>query len=169
MFYFSVLYTFPINNFPPLKSSITVRLEGHPLAWLTEVKSRFVYDVDTEFPINEVNYLTNHLVIMNETSQVFKTILTTKGRKTGKEHSVWLRAVAYNDKIYFSRHKPDGDWFQNALANPNVKIDFDNKQLFGKALIVTNKKLARKISELKYPGEKRTKEKRVVLEITLCE
>ena len=40
----------------------------------------------------------------------FRPILITKGRKTGNRHSVWLRAVKYNEKIYFSRHRPDGDW-----------------------------------------------------------
>jgi len=106
---------------------------------------------------------------MNKTNQVFKAVLITKGRKTGKEHSVWLRAVLYNDKIYFSRHRPDGDWFQNASVNTDVKINFDNKQLVGKAAVITNEELARKISEIKYLGEERAKEKRVVLEVTLCE
>jgi sporulation protein YlmC with PRC-barrel domain len=106
---------------------------------------------------------------VNKTNQVFKAVLTTKGRKTGKEHSVWLRAVLYDDKIYFSRHRPDGDWFQNASVNTDVKINFDNKQLVGKAVIISNEELAKKISELKYPGEGRAKEKRVVLEVTLCE
>jgi hypothetical protein len=106
---------------------------------------------------------------VNETNQVIKAVLTTKGRKTGKEHSVWLRAVLYNDKIYFSRHKPDGDWFQNASKNEDVKVNFDNKQFVGKASVVTNEELERKISELKYPGEERAKENRVVLEVTLCE
>jgi len=106
---------------------------------------------------------------MNETCRIVKAILTTKGRKTGKEHSVWLRTVMYNDKIYFSRHKPDGDWFQNAIANPDVTIDFDGNRFVGKALIVSNAELVRKISELKYPDEERAKEKRVVLEVTLCE
>ena len=104
--------------------------------------------------------------VVNE-NQVFKAVLTTKGRKTGKEHSVWLRAVLYNNKIYFSRHKPDGDWFQNASINPEVKINFDDKQLVGKASIVADEELASKISELKYPGEERAKEKRVVLEVTV--
>ena len=31
----------------------------------------------------------------------FRPILITKGRKTGNPHSVWLRAVKYNKKIYF--------------------------------------------------------------------
>lgn len=106
---------------------------------------------------------------MNDTSRIFKAVLITRGRKSGKEHSVWLRAVRYNDKIYFSRHEPDGDWFQNAIANPDVMIDFDGKQLVGKAKVVSNEELAKKISELKYPNEERAKEKRVVLEVTLCE
>ena len=100
-------------------------------------------------------------------NQVVKAILTTKGRKTGKEHSVWLRAVLYNEKIYFSRHKLDGDWIKNAIANPDVKVEFDDSSFFGRALLVSDEDLAKKISELKYPGEERAKEKRVVLEVRL--
>lgn len=102
-------------------------------------------------------------------NQVVKAVLTTKGRKTGKEHSVWLRAVLYNDKVYFSRHMPDGDWFQNALKNPDVKISLEDKQCVGKASVVIDKELTKKISELKYPGEERAKENRVVLEVTLSQ
>ena len=56
----------------------------------------------------------------------FRGILTTKGRVTGKEHQVMLRGVKYDNKIYFSRHRPDSDWFQNALANPAVKVSYNN-------------------------------------------
>lgn len=104
---------------------------------------------------------------MNETDRIFKAVLTTKGRKTGRVHSVPLRAVMYHDKVYFSRHEADGDWFQNAMANPDVTIDFDGKRFVGKALVVSNEELASKISELKYPNEERAKERRVVLEVTL--
>ena len=97
----------------------------------------------------------------------FRPILITKGRKTGKEHSVMLRAVKYNDKIYFSRHKPDGDWFQNAVANPEIKIEYNGIVFVGSAKIVTDDILNEKISQLKYPGEERAKEKRVAIEITL--
>ena len=47
------------------------------------------------------------------------------GRKTGKEHSVWAKAVTYNDMIYFSRRNPNSDWLKNAIANPEVKVEFD--------------------------------------------
>ena len=99
----------------------------------------------------------------------FRGILITKGRVTGKEHQVMLRGVKYNDKIYFSRHRPDSDWFQNALANPTVKVIYNDSNFVGKAKIVNDDKLNQKISQLKYPGEKRADEKRVAIEITLYE
>ena len=98
---------------------------------------------------------------------LFRAMLITKGRNTGKSHSVMLRAVKYNDRIYFSRHKPDGDWFQNAIKNPDVIIEYNNSTYKGKAKVVEDENLERKISQLKYPGEKRAEEKRVALEITL--
>ena len=100
---------------------------------------------------------------------VFRAILSTKGRKTGRRHSVMLRAVKYNNKIYFSRHRPDGDWFKNAMTNPDVIIEYNNSTYTGKASVVRDEKLEQKISQLKYPGEKRADEKRVALEITLYE
>jgi len=98
---------------------------------------------------------------------LFRPILATKGRRTGKQHSVMLRAVNYEGKIYFSRHKPDGDWFKNALANPEVKIEYNNFIFSGKAKLVTDEELSKKISQLKYPGEEKAKEQRVTIEVTL--
>ena len=97
----------------------------------------------------------------------FRPILITKGRKTGNSHSVWLRAVNYNGKIYFSRHRPDGDWFQNVIANSEVKIQYNNMEFTGNASIVTDEELNKKISQLKYLGEERANEKRVAIEVTL--
>jgi len=78
-----------------------------------------------------------------------------------------LLAVNYNEKIYFSRHTPDGDWFKNALANPEVKIEYNNLVFSGKAELVIDEELSKKISQLKYPGEEKAKEKRVTIEVTL--
>ncbi len=97
----------------------------------------------------------------------FKTILTTVGRNSGKLHSVKLLAVRHGGKIYFSRHRPDSDWFKNALKNPNVKVQVGDKIRNGVAKMVKDEKLASKISELKYPGQQRAKEKRVALEVIL--
>ena len=106
---------------------------------------------------------------MTSEDNLFHAILSTEGRKTGKRHSVTLRAVKYNEKIYFSRHRPDGDWFKNAMVNPDVIIEYNNSTYTGKANLVKDEKLERKISQLKYPGEKRAYEKRVAIEITLYE
>ncbi len=73
----------------------------------------------------------------------------------------------YMDKIYFSRHRLDGDWIKNAISNSDVKVKFDNSSFSGKVILVSDKKLAKKISELKYPGEERAKENRVVLEVSV--
>jgi len=114
-----------------------------------------------------LNYLTEEKSRMEIKEKLFRPILITKGRKTGKEHRVMLRAVNHNRKIYFSRHMSEGDWFQNALANPQVKIQYNDKVFFGMAKVVTDEELNSKISKLKYPGEERAKEKRVAIEITL--
>ena len=104
---------------------------------------------------------------MNISEDLFRPILITKGRKTGKKHAVMLRAVRYNNKIYFSRHRPDGDWFKNAIKNPEVQIEYNDCTYSGIAKLVTDEALNDKISELKYPGEERAKEKRVAVEVTL--
>jgi hypothetical protein len=98
---------------------------------------------------------------------VFKAALTTKGRKTGREHTVWLRAVSYENRIYFSRRNENSDWLKNAIANPQVKVEFDGTIHVGTALLVTDESLAKKISDLKYPGEERSQEARIVLQINL--
>ena len=53
------------------------------------------------------------------------------------------------------------------MANSEVKIQYNNTEFTGKALLVTDEKLNQKISQLKYPGEKRADEKRVAIEVTL--
>ena len=99
----------------------------------------------------------------------FKAILKTKGRKTGKEHTVWAKAVTYNNMIYFSRRNPNSDWLKNAIVHPQVKVKFDDKEFSGVARLVEEKDLAQKISSLKYTEESRQKEARIVLEIKLIE
>ena len=123
----------------------------------------------SEISINGVKLFDSKKLRMQIKEKLFRPILVTKGRKTGREHAVMLRAVNHNGKIYFSRHKPDGDWFQNVMVNPQVKIKYNDSVFVGIAKIVKDKVLNEKISQLKYPGEERTKEKRVAIEITLDE
>ena len=102
-------------------------------------------------------------------SLTFNAILTTTGRKTGESHSVWAKAVTYNNMIYFSRRNANSDWLKNAIANPEVKIEFDGKQFSGKAKLVEEQELARKISSLKYVEKDRQEESRIVLEVKLSD
>lgn len=104
--------------------------------------------------------------IRHETSPT-RVILTTNGRKTDKKHSVMLLAVVYNTRIYFSRHRADSDWFKNAIAEPAVSISYEGHVFVGNAKMVTDEYLQKKISQLKYPGQQRASERRVVIEVTL--
>ena len=107
----------------------------------------------------EILSLTNNLT--------FKALLTTMGRKTGKEHSVWAKAVTYNNMIYFSRRNSNSDWLKNAIANPLVKVEFNGEKFSGSAKLVDDDNLARKISSLKYTDKARQEESRIVLEVSL--
>ena len=107
----------------------------------------------------EILSITNNLT--------FKALLTTMGRKTGKEHSVWAKAVTYNDMIYFSRRNSNSDWLKNAIANPMVKVEFDGKKISGEARLVDDEELSKKISSLKYTDKSRQEEPRIVLEVSL--
>ena len=101
-----------------------------------------------------------------ENNLVFNATLITKGRSTGKVHSVTLRAVSYDDKVYFSRRNPNSDWLKNALANPAVQVNFEETTLDAIAKLVNDEELAKKISEIKY-SDHRSKESRIVLEVTI--
>jgi hypothetical protein len=98
----------------------------------------------------------------------FKTVLVTTGRRSGKEHTVEIRAVYHHGKFYFSRRNPDSDWLKNALANPSVKIEYHGETILGTASLVNDQQLCKKISQMKY-SDKRSEESRIVLEVSPCE
>ena len=128
-------------------------------------QDRFMGIKNYNFQAMELNYLTLSTVPVK--NQAFKAAMTTYGRKTGAEHTVLLRAVSYNGRIYFSRRNLESDWLKNALANHSVRIGFEGTIHNGIASLVSDESLAKKISELKYPGEQRAQEARVVLQVIL--
>lgn len=101
---------------------------------------------------------------MEFTEGPLRAVLSTTGRRTGRDHAVELRAVYYNGRFYFSRRSPDSDWLRNAMANPKVTITVGGRTVQGTASLVTDQVLARKISGLKY-SDSRSGESRVVLEV----
>ena len=103
---------------------------------------------------------------MNGDEITFKAILETRGRKTEKTHRVELLVVRYNEKLYFSRRNANSDWLKNAIENPDVRVEINDQNFVGKASLVEDDSLCKKISKLKYRDEKRANEHRIVLEVT---
>ena len=88
--------------------------------------------------------------------------LRTVGRRSGRPHTVRITAVAYQNAYYFSRHRPDSDWFLNAVSGQSAEIVFDGgKTVRGPARRVDDDSLMGVISGIKYPGQARAKERRV--------
>lgn len=91
--------------------------------------------------------------------------LTTQGRRTGRPHTVWLTAVSYMGDYYFSRHRPDSDWFLNALADPSVLVHVGGRAVEGVASRVDDPATVLMISSIKYPGQARAAERRVAIRV----
>lgn len=102
---------------------------------------------------------------MLEEGSSFIGYLTTRGRVTGRPHTVPLRLVYYRGKVYASRRDPESDWCRNLLKDPHVTVEIQGQQFAGTAQLVTDEALCRHISQLKYTGQ-RGREKRSVIEIT---
>ena len=56
---------------------------------------------------------------------------------------------------------------KNAIANPQVKVEFDGRKISGSARLIDDEDLARKISCIKYTEKNRQEEARIVLEVNL--
>jgi hypothetical protein len=91
--------------------------------------------------------------------------LTTKGRVTGNPHTVPLRLVFYQGRVYASRRDALSDWCRNTQRNPSVTVDAAGQRITGIASLVTDCALRRIVSQLKY-GDRRNLELRTVIEIT---
>ena len=80
--------------------------------------------------------------------------LTTKGRKTTREHTIEIWFVEYNKKYYIlSERKKASDWVQNIIVDSNVSFKVNNKTYKGYARLVDKNKeptLANAVSELMF-------------------
>jgi deazaflavin-dependent oxidoreductase (nitroreductase family) len=67
--------------------------------------------------------------------------LTTKGRKTLRQHTIEIWFIEYNKRYYIlSERKKDSDWVQNIIVNPEVSFDVNNKTSKGYARLVDKSK-----------------------------
>ena len=80
--------------------------------------------------------------------------LTTKGRKTTRQHTIEIWFVEYNKRYYIlSERKKASDWVQNIIVNSNVSFKVNNNIYKGYARIVDKSKestLANAVSDLMF-------------------
>ncbi|MFZ0892888.1 MAG: nitroreductase/quinone reductase family protein [Candidatus Nitrosopolaris sp.] len=75
--------------------------------------------------------------------------LTTKGWKTGRQHSIEIWYVDYNDKYYImSEHLKRAHWVQNIIHNPSVLFTVNEKTFEGTARLVDQEKDAKLASQI---------------------
>jgi deazaflavin-dependent oxidoreductase (nitroreductase family) len=78
--------------------------------------------------------------------------LTTKGWKTGKQHTIEIWFVEYDGKYYVLSERPThAHWIQNIIHDPRVLFAVNDKTLEGKSRIVDQDKeseLAIQVSKL---------------------
>jgi hypothetical protein len=61
--------------------------------------------------------------------------LTTKGRKTGKNHEVELWFALANDRIYLSHEGEFTDWMKNLTKNSTVSLKIGPENFQGEAVL----------------------------------
>ena len=67
--------------------------------------------------------------------------LTTKGRKTTRQHTIEIWFVEYNKRYYIlSEHKKDSDWVQNIIVDSNVTFNVNNNIYKGYARLIDKSK-----------------------------
>ena len=80
--------------------------------------------------------------------------LTTRGRKTLRQHIIEIWFVEYNKRYYIlSERKKASDWVQNIIVNPKVSFEVNNKTYKGYARLVDKSKepiLANAVSDLMF-------------------
>ena len=80
--------------------------------------------------------------------------LTTKGRKTTRQHTIEIWFVEYNKRYYIlSEREKASDWVQNIIIDSNVSFNVNNKTNKGYARIIDKNKepiLANSVSDLMF-------------------
>ena len=67
--------------------------------------------------------------------------LTTKGRKTTRQHTIEIWFIEYNKRYYIlSERKKASDWVQNIIVDSNVSFNLKNKTYKGYARLVDKSK-----------------------------
>lgn len=75
--------------------------------------------------------------------------LTTRGRRTGRPHTVtiWF-AAADGDRVYLATLRLGRDWPKNVLVNPEVTVAIGDLRLCGQVRMVTEEEPRTQIESL---------------------
>lgn len=74
--------------------------------------------------------------------------ITTRGRKTGKPHTVPIWFVVEDTTVYLGTLDTRRDWVRNVGKNPDVVLDVDGVRLRGRAVAVTDPGLEAHVRDL---------------------
>jgi len=64
--------------------------------------------------------------------------ITTRGRRTGKPHTVTIWFAVDGATIYLGTLNADRDWVRNAAKTPDVTLDVDGVRVRGRAIVITD-------------------------------
>jgi len=73
--------------------------------------------------------------------------LTTKGRKTGKPHTVELWFAIAERKIFLSHEGGHTDWMRNLIKDGSVVAEIGGAEFFGKARITDERSSSRELGK----------------------
>ena len=74
--------------------------------------------------------------------------ITTRGRKSGKPHSVTIWFLVEGATLYLGTLDTRRDWVRNAAKTPDVTLDVDGLRVRGKARSITDPALEAHVREL---------------------
>jgi hypothetical protein len=74
--------------------------------------------------------------------------ITTRGRKTGKPHTVPIWFLVEDGTVYLATLDARRDWVRNVGRTPEVVLDVDGVRVRGRATAVTDPRLEAHVREL---------------------
>jgi hypothetical protein len=75
---------------------------------------------------------------LESVKQVSTCRITTRGRRTGRQHTVTIWFVVGEDgRIYLGTLKMNRDWPKNVAADPELVLEIEDLRLNGRAELVT--------------------------------
>ena len=74
--------------------------------------------------------------------------ITTRGRRTGKPHTVTIWFVVDGRTIFLGTLNADRDWVRNLQKTPDVTLDVEGLRLRGRATVIADAELERRVRDL---------------------